>query len=244
MGYVYKITNTITNDSYVGIVLKEGKTIEDRFKEHVRQSNSGCVTILHAAIREFGEEKFTYCELASSDNDNTLLDLEIFFIQQLGTNLCLCGKGYNMTIGGQGTSGFKWSEESRKKKKIPCNIEKIVLEEELSTCTWSDLSVKYGVGIAALRSWACDMGLVKKRLKQKISNQYTASWSEEEKDRLLNLYDEGKSMKEIAEILNRTVGAVTVKFARIRKEKNITRRRFRNQHSKSFIIKEVWNRNR
>ena len=58
MGYIYVITNKINGKQYVG---KTINTIEERFKQHLRDSNK--VTLeqrpLYKAIKKYGKENFS-----------------------------------------------------------------------------------------------------------------------------------------------------------------------------------------
>lgn len=58
IGYIYKITNTVNNKCYIGQTIK---SIEFRFKEHVRRAlkRSDRKSHLGAAIRHYGENAFT-----------------------------------------------------------------------------------------------------------------------------------------------------------------------------------------
>ena len=52
---IYKITNILNNKSYVGIT---SKTVEKRFKEHLKKVKNGSLTKFHQALREYKTDTF------------------------------------------------------------------------------------------------------------------------------------------------------------------------------------------
>ena len=101
--YVYKITNIINDDIYIG---KTIHPIIDRFKRHCYLASLGSETYLHRAIRKYGQDNF-YQELIEEVDDECLLnEREIYWIENLSPN-------YNMTKGGDGgdtSSSDKYQE--------------------------------------------------------------------------------------------------------------------------------------
>jgi group I intron endonuclease len=86
---IYAITNTITNDVYVGFTTK---TAEERFQKHKYNSRGGMNTYLYKAMRKYGEDKFKITVLQS---DGNITEDETFWIKKLEPK-------YNMTLGGEG----------------------------------------------------------------------------------------------------------------------------------------------
>lgn len=113
-GYIYKIICLATGKLYIGQTLR---TIEKRWKRHIRDAKKGSEHKFHRAIRKYGEENFTVEELlaVSAPTKKELkaqLDLlEIEYISRFNTR----EKGYNSTDGGEGTAGRVCSEESRER---------------------------------------------------------------------------------------------------------------------------------
>lgn len=229
MGHVYVITNIVNNQQYVGVVLKKGKTIEDRFKEHIRSAHNGLTTLLCAAIREFGEDKFQVSEILSSNDHESLLLLERFYINKFNTNRTAGGNGYNMTSGGQGTFGLKWNTEAKQNVKVPMIIDKAEFEHDLQTLTWGEISVKYKVSNSAARTWANELGLVKSRVQRKFHNQSEGKWLLSQEDELIDMYLSGIANNIIADKLGRSLSSVEVKLTRIKKIRGITVRRRANR---------------
>lgn len=238
MGCVYKLTNKQNGLSYVGQVAKPGKTLDIRLREHRRDAQGGIQHLLSCAIREFGWDAFEYVELVSDIDDVEEIDrLERRYIKEFDTNVSGGGVGYNMTAGGQGTFGFKWSEKSRDKKRVHCPMTRYELEKLGHEMRVTDIALKYGVYVGTVIRWFQQFGIVRHRIKQTVNNQNKGAWSVLDEAKLLHLYDQGKSFAEIACALERSATAVIVKFNRLRKRLGLvgTARRRKNQHMKTFV---------
>ena len=107
MGYIYKITNTINDKSYIGI------SIHPPEKGRVRDHLSGYGNrIISNAVKKYGRDAFTYEILEDNIFLELLPDLEIAYIKQYKT---VAPFGYNLTHGGDGTLGYRYSAEQRRK---------------------------------------------------------------------------------------------------------------------------------
>ena len=101
---IYSITNIVNKKIYVG---KTTKTINERFNSHINTSKCGSQTYLHKAIRKYGKNNFTIEVIEDNISCETVLSQrEIFWIKKLKPE-------YNMTLGGEGSTGRILSEESR-----------------------------------------------------------------------------------------------------------------------------------
>lgn len=108
MVLIYILTNIITGLSYIG---KTGKTLDERWAQHVADARNGSTNYLHRAIEKYGADSFTrevICE-CSEEDANTY---ERFCIVAFNTR---SPHGYNMTDGGDGVPGYVFTEEDRKK---------------------------------------------------------------------------------------------------------------------------------
>lgn len=94
MAIIYKITNVITGQLYVG---KTHRTINERFSDHKRNSKKG-TTYLYSAMRVYGIENFII-SLLEECNETVSSEREIFWISELKS---LAPIGYNMSEGGIG----------------------------------------------------------------------------------------------------------------------------------------------
>ena len=104
MGYVYKITNTRNNKSYIGISIHE--PTNGRIRHHLSGYGNQCIA---NAVKKYGKDAFTYEVLEANVFDEFLPDLEVAYIAEFNT---FVPNGYNLTRGG----GVKW-EKYRKGKK-------------------------------------------------------------------------------------------------------------------------------
>lgn len=84
------------------------RDLKTRVGEHLRKD----VTYFGKALAKYGIENFEIEVLDSADTVEELNNLEIEYIAQLNT---MAPSGYNLCIGGDTTTGFTHSEESRLK---------------------------------------------------------------------------------------------------------------------------------
>lgn len=116
--YVYKITNLLNGKIYIGKSRRKLKCGATRWQIHLRIAKGGkekygrSYSVLHAAITKYGKENFFYQEIDNTNDEQKALHLEKYWISQLkdsGYTL------YNVTDGGEGTSGRKHTEETKYK---------------------------------------------------------------------------------------------------------------------------------
>lgn len=94
LGNLYIIRNTVNDKVYIG---KTYKSLEWRFKEHIRQAKNKSKTPykLQKAILKYGEDKF-YIELIDKFEEGVLEEKEIEYIAKYDSY----HNGYNSTLGG------------------------------------------------------------------------------------------------------------------------------------------------
>ena len=107
-GCIYKVTNEINNKVYIG------KTIDfvKRKSAHLRCSRNESYFVFHKALQKYGEDNFKW-EIILKDKESNLSDREKDFISEYDCHY-LNGYGYNMTLGGDGTLGFRHSDEYKR----------------------------------------------------------------------------------------------------------------------------------
>ena len=98
---VYLITNLVNNKKYVGIT---HNTIEHRFEEHIQKSRCKNGTwVLHRALRKYGVDNFKIELLEDNIDKEQIGEKETYYIYLYDTY----NNGYNITLGGAGTSGYR-----------------------------------------------------------------------------------------------------------------------------------------
>jgi hypothetical protein len=104
---IYKITNP-NGKIYIGY----SNNIESRKKVHERANIKN--TLIHKSIKKYGWDNHVFEVLVSGDFTNTFLqELEKHYIQLYCSYAGYSKKGLNLTKGGEGTIGFKVSNETK-----------------------------------------------------------------------------------------------------------------------------------
>jgi group I intron endonuclease len=105
---IYVIENIINNKLYIG----QAKDINDRWKTHIWKLNNNrhYNRYLQNAWNKYGESCFKFTIIRECD-ESELNVLEIYYIDEYKS---FCKEnGYNLTYGGEGTSGHTLSEETK-----------------------------------------------------------------------------------------------------------------------------------
>ena len=103
---IYKATNKINGKSYIGF----DSNWPSRKYKHKSRSATG-QQALYCSIRKYGWDNFEWIVIyQSKDAKHTLNEIEPFFIREYNSYK----NGYNMTIGGDGSIGYKHSDEMKK----------------------------------------------------------------------------------------------------------------------------------
>jgi hypothetical protein len=107
---IYKATNIITGQCYIG----QSVNFASRKKVHIRRALKNEDTwVFHRAIRKHGADNFKWETIYECDDKLTLNVMETFKIMVNHSHMS--EGGYNMTWGGDGISGYKHTDESKKK---------------------------------------------------------------------------------------------------------------------------------
>ena len=111
---VYKITNKLNNKHYIGIT---SKGIGARIKEHIYTAERDPVFPIHRALNKYGKDNFTFELLDFSCNSwEELTEKEKYYINLYKSNDREFG--YNLTEGGDGTVGYRHTEEAKIKMSV------------------------------------------------------------------------------------------------------------------------------
>lgn len=117
MFYVYKITNLINDKVYIG----KTNNPSERWSDHKKIAKAGSInksfSVVHSAIRKYGEDNFEFLILEKIEHENLAFDRESYWISEYKSNIQKYGDqfGYNLTDGGEGWSGRKHTEFSKMK---------------------------------------------------------------------------------------------------------------------------------
>lgn len=103
---IYKITNQINGKVYIG----QAQDVMKRWEEHKKMSKYNNSKILYKAFKKYGIENFSFEVLEECEFDK-LSELETKYIEMYD---CYGSKGYNMTMGGEGSRGRYMSQEQKK----------------------------------------------------------------------------------------------------------------------------------
>lgn len=108
---IYKIENLVNGKIYIG----KSVNIYRRWKKHktLLNTRSHYNKHLRCAWDIYGEDNFEFSIIEQCAQDNDILSIkEKYYIELYSSNNS--DFGYNMTNGGDGTFGLKWSDEQRK----------------------------------------------------------------------------------------------------------------------------------
>jgi group I intron endonuclease len=102
--YLYKITNLLNGKQYIGITNKPKK----RWRSHKSTNKKYPISL---AIQKYSQENFEF-KILVIGTEEYIKELEIKAIAAFNTK---APNGYNLTDGGEGTTGWKSTPESREK---------------------------------------------------------------------------------------------------------------------------------
>jgi len=107
-GKIYKIEFP-NGKVYIGQTFR---SLEQRQKEHKKDANSGNTRLLYNALRKYDMvDTFELIEIDNADTEEELCEKEIMYI---GMYESFDEKyGYNMTYGGEGSNGYKFTDEDK-----------------------------------------------------------------------------------------------------------------------------------
>jgi len=106
MGCIYLVRNKVNGKGYVGQTVGN---LPKRRREHLCEAGRGSKCPIHAAIRKYGKESFSWKTIMECDDEDDLNESEIVSIKALRT---LAPDGYNLEEGG---NNARTSEETKQK---------------------------------------------------------------------------------------------------------------------------------
>ena len=135
-GCIYRLTNLVTGKTYIGQTLHFRK----RMTQH-KSSGKKSKAYLSYSIQKHGWNKFKKEIIIDDVPEEDLDNLEISYIAVENT---IRPHGYNLTIGGEGTSGYKFTPEQREKKREAAIIH-AANRDRFGTVSFSKKQKKYRV---------------------------------------------------------------------------------------------------
>lgn len=109
---IYKATNLVNGKIYIGKTLRSLITRKNR---HISSANTGSNIYFHRAIRKYGAGNFVWEIIDRCLFAESLIALEKHYVRLFN---CKSPNGYNLTTGGDGMSGFTFSEQTKEKMRL------------------------------------------------------------------------------------------------------------------------------
>ena len=112
---VYKAQNKINGKIYIG---QSAKSLGERISRHISSKKKW---YFQNALKKYGLQSFDFSVIDESDSQDILNEKEEYWISYYNSKF---PSGYNLTDGGQGSTGFKHSEDSKKRIRESCKGKK------------------------------------------------------------------------------------------------------------------------
>lgn len=113
-GIIYKATNKVNGKVYIG---KTVQKLNNRKRKHFYCAEKGMKNIFYNSIRKHGKDNFYFEQIDYAQNREELSEKESYWINYyrsyIGFEDC---NGYNMSLGGEGQTGYKFTEEQLLKR--------------------------------------------------------------------------------------------------------------------------------
>ena len=211
---------------------------------------------LGRAMHKHGVEAFTAYVLIEVD-ESELDKWEQFYVAYFNTNHSRGGHGYNLDDGGRARRNYRHTSPSRAKMKLsrarfiannpnyardfglmmkkmwqdpayrdPLMVHSPVPAEQLGadalSLGWDGLAQKYDVSATTIKRWFKELAVIKQSIKQK-----RIPWTPVEEQRLMELYNQGKLVRTIAQELGRGESSIKKRIQLLCNRMNIPRSRYR-----------------
>jgi group I intron endonuclease len=182
---IYKITNTITGDCYIGQAKDVGARIQTHknlLKSNKHVYKNGDLTILQKAWNKYGEDNFKF-EILEFCTAEELNDKETYWIAAYKCNRRKYGSGYNLNDGG---AGQHVGSMSNKGKIMVNNGEKQIFIDPLELESFEQKG--YVKGMLPINIDKINNGRV--ILYGKDNPNYGRKWSKETRQKIEQYYQE------------------------------------------------------
>ena len=165
MFYVYCYVNKKNGKCYIG----KTNNLSKRKSKHSYCAFKGKLNLpFYRALRKYGKEGFDFFVLDEFNSEDIIFDLEKFYIENFKSNNKKFG--YNITAGGEGSSGTKHNDNQIRANKLKFGTNnansklndenaRLIFNEYKTGVSLLDLSVKYNISSITIerllsgRSW-------------------------------------------------------------------------------------------
>lgn len=106
---IYKVVNLTNGKYYIGLTIR--RHLQQRINEHNYRAKTGKKTPFYSAIKKYGIDGFRWDIVCFCSSKDEMEEQERFYIWYYNT---IFPFGYNLTVGGESTSGYKHTIETRK----------------------------------------------------------------------------------------------------------------------------------
>lgn len=203
--FIYKITDSKTNKSYIG---KTERTVEERFKEHKKNH------YLFKNIYKKDKYRLTVEVVDTCETLEELNKLEKKYIKEFDT---MVPNGFNRVKGGTGGDTSNYIDYS-KRTYSPKGILYIELDEDTqtqiietylseNTLSLKDIGQIYGVSPYVVKRTLDEHNIKRRQWKRKVGNRLI-EFSKEDQDRIVSLYKQGNSQSHIGRMFGVTQGVI------------------------------------
>jgi len=106
---IYRITNSLNNKSYIG---QTSKSVKSRLAKHMYDSKNNIGNShFRKAIRKYPSSVWSIDIIDFAFSQAEANEKEVYWISKCDT----LSNGYNSTVGGEGSSGYMWTDEQRRR---------------------------------------------------------------------------------------------------------------------------------
>jgi group I intron endonuclease len=109
-GIIYKVINKINGKIYIGQTIRKLRRRKNNHYADARRQAYN--SVFHNSLMKYDEDTFKWEIIENCDSKEELDEMEFHYIKQFNT---LRPNGYNLTLGGDGMVGFKFTMEQRRR---------------------------------------------------------------------------------------------------------------------------------
>lgn len=199
--YIYKIINNINGKYYIG----KSVSPKSRWNDHLSiartgKPKDGSFNVIHAAIKKYNSDNFSFIILSEhiSEEDAFIEEKRLIKLaKEVGDEI------YNITDGGEGVSGYRHTEESKKLMSEQRKGRKQSLEsrqKQSRTMTGRIRSEEHCKSISRVKTGVPNPGAgIKNSIRFQGENARSAKLTEQQSIEVMNLINQGLQLKTIAE---------------------------------------------